>query len=62
MAKEYNKLPSEILRIKGEYEAFCFDEACYSIIKNIKDNKNPIFAEEHNKSNEDYYNFLKTLE
>ncbi|MEG2246305.1 MAG: hypothetical protein RSC84_02550 [Peptostreptococcaceae bacterium] len=50
------------MRIKDEYTAFCFDEACYYIIRNLKDNKEPIFSEEYKKSNDDYYNFLKSLE
>ena len=62
MAKEYNKLPSEILRIKDEYSAFCFDEACNLIIKNLQDGKKAIFDEDYKKSNDDYYNFLKSLE
>lgn len=62
MAKEYNKLPSEILRIKGEYEAFCFDEACSLIIRNLKDNKKAVFDEDYKKSNNDYYSFLKEME
>lgn len=29
MAKHYKKLPSEIVRIQNDYDAFCFDEICY---------------------------------
>ena len=33
---KFNKLPSEILRIKDEYTAFCFDEACLYISNQIE--------------------------
>lgn len=39
-ANRYNRLPSEILRIKDEYTAFCFDEVCLFIstkIENMSD-------------------------
>lgn len=28
MSRMYKKLPSEILRLKDDYTAYCFDEAC----------------------------------
>ena len=31
MAKTYQKLPSEILRISDEYTAYCFDEVAHML-------------------------------
>ena len=45
-ALKFNKLPSEIARIHQEYEAFCFDEACEYIIKQLEDKNNPIWRED----------------
>ena len=41
-ALKFNKLPSEIARIHQEYEAFCFDEACEYIIKQLEDKNNQL--------------------
>lgn len=40
MAKNFSKLPSEIMEIKDEYTAFCFNEAC-SYIYNMMTGENP---------------------
>ena len=45
-ANRFNKLPSEIARIHNEYEAFCFDEACDYIIRQLEDKKTPRWREE----------------
>ena len=45
-ANRFNKLPSEIARIYNEYEAFCFDEACDYIIRQLEDKKTPKWREE----------------
>ena len=45
-ALKFNKLPSEIARVYQEYEAFCFDEACEYIIKQLEDKKNPVWRED----------------
>ena len=45
-ANRFNKLPSEIARIHNEYEAFCFDEACDYIIRQLEDKKTPKWREE----------------
>lgn len=37
--------PSEIMGIEDLYSAFCFDEACAYIVKQIEDGKEPIFKE-----------------
>ncbi|HFL3268798.1 TPA: hypothetical protein ACG3Q9_001855 [Clostridioides difficile] len=48
----YNKMPSEILRIKDEYTSFCFDEACMFLVDAIKNDKNLKFKENSNTSKE----------
>lgn len=35
--------PSELMDISDAYTAFCFDEACAYILKELKDGKEPIF-------------------
>ena len=45
--------PSEILGIEDSYSAFCFDEACAYIIKQIEDGKEPIFKENKVKNKEE---------
>lgn len=35
--------PSEIMGITNTYLAFCFDEACAYIIKEMQDGKEPVF-------------------
>lgn len=46
---EYSCRPSEMMGIKDEYTAFCFDEACAFIIKQLKDGKEPIMKVENDK-------------
>lgn len=41
--------PSEIMGIKDEYTAFCFDEACAFIVKQLRDGKKPIMKVENDK-------------
>lgn len=41
--------PSEIMGIKDEYTAFCFDEACAFIVKQLRDGKEPIMKVENDK-------------
>ncbi|MER0281509.1 hypothetical protein ABRY18_15010 [Clostridioides difficile] len=48
----YNKMPSEILRIKDEYTSFCFDEACMFLVDAIKNDKKLKFEENSNTSKE----------
>jgi molybdopterin synthase catalytic subunit len=38
--------PSELMDISDAYTAFCFDEACAYILKELKDGKEPIFKKE----------------
>ncbi len=61
MAKNYNQRPSQIINLTGEYEAFCFDEACTYIVSelNKEDAKEPNFDLESPKNNDDliaYFN------
>ncbi|MGX8125684.1 hypothetical protein ACWTV9_05495 [Clostridioides difficile] len=48
----YNKMPSEILRIKDEYTAFCFDEACIFLVDAIKNDKKLKFKDDKDKTAE----------
>lgn len=41
--------PSEFIGIEDNYTAFCFDEACAFIIKQLKDGKEPIMRVENDK-------------
>lgn len=43
MSKLYYKRPSEIIFLKDEYTAYCFDEACAYISSRIKDGEKPVF-------------------
>ena len=45
---DYPCRPSQLMGIKDEYTAFCFDEACAFIIRQIKDGKEPIMRVEDN--------------
>lgn len=48
--------PSELMDISDAYTAFCFDEACAYILKELKDGKEPIFKKEsNNDSNNSSY-------
>lgn len=38
-----------MMGIKDEYTAFCFDEACAFIIKQLRDGKEPIMKVENDK-------------
>lgn len=46
----YNKMPSEILRIKDEYTSFCFDEACMFLVDAIKNDKKLKFENDEKKT------------
>lgn len=35
--------PSDLIGIEDTYSAFCFDEACAYILKELKDGKEPVF-------------------
>lgn len=64
MAKLYHKMPSEIINIECEYDAYCFNEACAYITSKIKDGEKPKFVKKdkdgkiekkHYKSARDLY-------
>lgn len=57
-AKNYNKLPSEILGITNTYTAFCFNEACLHIQLALEDNSRVIFDEKRLKDNGSRRTFL----
>lgn len=40
-AKEFKKLPSEILFIEDEYVAYCFNEACFYLMMRLKNGDKP---------------------
>lgn len=46
--------PSELLGIEDTYLAFCFDEACAFIIKNIQDGREPIKKDGMDKNGNSY--------
>lgn len=58
MAKQFHKLPSEILRINDEYTAYCFDEACSNIIARIMEGETPQYVKP-GMSKEDKKHFSK---
>lgn len=41
MAKQYRQRPSEIIGLVGDYESFCFDEACAYILSKLQDEDSP---------------------
>lgn len=48
IATTFGSLPSEVMHIKDEYTAFCFDEACTYITNMMRgeDQKTPRFEED----------------
>ena len=42
--------PSQIMGITDNYTAFCFDEACAYIVRQIRDGKEPVVRVEHNET------------
>lgn len=53
MAEMFRKMPSEIICLKDEYVAFCFNEACFYIKVQIDKGETPVFKfdDEGNKNN-----------
>lgn len=43
MCNLYKRRPSEIMEIKDVYTAYCLDEACSYIIRQIEDGNEPMF-------------------
>ncbi|NFG96858.1 hypothetical protein FDC49_10540 [Clostridium sporogenes] len=48
----YHKTPSEVLRIEGEYAAYCIDEAMTEFIYRIENGEKPKLVNE-NKNRKD---------
>lgn len=42
-AKAFNTLPSVIVGLHEQYEAYCFNEACYYIMSEMESGKKPRF-------------------
>lgn len=65
MAKHYKKLPSEILRIQNEYDAYCFDEVAFFYEIEAMEEDGSLnwdklhFIDNKKKTNEDFVNFIK---
>jgi hypothetical protein len=55
MAKTYKLRPSQILSIKNDYDAFCFDEACDYILSELSAEKpkTPKWRDEGNHTGND---------
>lgn len=63
MAKQFKTRPSQIINLYNDYEAFCFDEACTYIIREMskEDPKEPNFGinEPKKNNNNDLIEYLK---
>lgn len=67
MAKLYNSLPSDIIGVKDNYTAFCFNEACAYITNRLQQGDKIIYEEEKRekvkkeyKSFKDFYKDIGT--
>lgn len=59
----YNIRPSEVLYIKDEYTAYCFDEACALIRIKLENGEEPVFPEiETKKHYTSYSELIKDVE
>ena len=38
-------LPSDVIRLEGDYERFCFDEACSQFLYYLNDEKEPNYPD-----------------
>ncbi|BCZ46936.1 hypothetical protein psyc5s11_30030 [Clostridium gelidum] len=54
-------MPSQIINLTNEYEAFCFDEACSYILNELgkEDAKEPKFDVDVPNNNDDLIDFFK---
>lgn len=59
LANIYKCRPSTLLDIDDPYTAYCFDEACAVIIKNIEDGEEPIFKVKYKSFKELYARYEK---
>lgn len=46
--------PSDLIGIKDEYTAFCFDEVCAYIISEINNGKEPIVGDKETSNSKEY--------
>lgn len=44
MSQRYRKLPSELLHLTEEYDAYCLDEACAYIMQKLDEGAEPTFV------------------
>ena len=58
MSKQFKMRPSQVLSLTNDYEAFCFDEACALILKQLEDGKEPRFNDCQPTNNDDIINFF----
>jgi hypothetical protein len=58
IAKTFNKLPSEVLSIKDEFTAYCFDEAMTFIEAKMRDGEEPHYSKKYKSFGE----YIKTLD
>lgn len=57
MAKAWNKLPSEIMKIDDEYTAYCLDEAVDEIMYHINNKEMPKFETKYKRFSDFYKQF-----
>ena len=64
MAKKYKQRPSDIIYIRNEYAAYCFDEACIFLLNALESGKELKFENQgdkvkvHYKSLSEFYKSL----
>lgn len=54
MARMYRTRPSSILHIEDEYTAYCMDEACTYIIRQLEAGETPVFEHKVSSMREFY--------
>lgn len=59
ISKQYGCLPSEVLGIDDAYTAFCFNEACMSILYRLMNDEKPFYIEQDSNKDKpkNYKNF-----
>lgn len=59
MSQIYSRLPSDLIYIKDEYTAFCFNEACALIRARLDKKEVPVFKERESKVNKTTKSYKK---
>lgn len=54
MAKSYNSRPSQLMAITDPYTAYCLDEACAYIMKELEDGKEIVRRTHYSKPSDLY--------